>query len=111
MEWWIKPGSRFYPLNIEDILAYKEGCFIVGQFFNPEDKELYVSDSIGGLVESDETYNALIDGYGKYLIPFGEYESVYIDNDGYVHGGHWTGKYHANLYSIRHNILKTASIC
>ena len=92
-----KTGQQILPFEYEDILAYKEGCFIVGQFFNPEDKELYVSDSIGGLVESDETYNALIDGYGKYLIPFGEYESVYIDNDGYVHGGHWTGKYHASL--------------
>ena len=56
-----------------------------------------MSDSIGGVGESDSTYDALIDGYGKYLIPFGEYDNIYIDNDGYVHGGHWTGMYKHSL--------------
>ncbi len=92
-----KTGQQILPFEYEDILAYSHGCFIVGKFFDLDEKELYVSDSIGGSMESDSTYDALIDGYGKYLIPFGEYESIYIDNDGYVHGGHWTGRYRVSL--------------
>ena len=90
-------GQQILPFEYEDILAYSHGCFIVGKFFDLDDKEVCVSDSIGGFMESDSTYDALVDGYGKYMIPFGEYESIYIDNDGYVHGGHWTGRYHASL--------------
>ncbi|MDE6456371.1 MAG: S-layer homology domain-containing protein [Dysosmobacter sp.] len=92
-----KAGQQILPFEYEDILTFKQGCFILGKFYNSSEKELFVSDSIGGVGESDSTYDALIDGYGKYLIPFGEYDNIYIDNDGYVHGGHWTGKYQSSL--------------
>ncbi|MEY8318268.1 S-layer homology domain-containing protein [Oscillospiraceae bacterium 50-58] len=94
-----KFGNQILPFEYEYIRAFRQGCFIVEDFINvnPED---HIALGVGVYSEnysSDYMTDALVDGYGKYLIPFGQFDSVYVDDSGYVHGGDWTGKYRTSL--------------
>lgn len=101
-----KTGQQILPFEYEDIISYKQGCFVVGAFLDQGEKELCLSDSLGGGLEYDYTYDALVDGYGKVLIPFGQYDDIYIDDQGFVHGGHWTGEYSTSLVGVSGGIGK-----
>lgn len=94
-----KTGAQILPCIYEYVSTggYSQGCFVVSRFTDESSKADFQRSGMLTEIDADRMEDALIDGRGTYLIPFGQYDSISVSNDGNGRAGMWTGQYKYNL--------------